>query len=147
MTNIFCPIAPSTPRELITVRTWGEFEGFVNWLGSADESGRRESAFADLRRTDVELDGTDPATNLAFIEKACGGFLRAVFKEQPWGPMWLEPTGSMQLGRLALYRFYLITGDAVFDGLLTRASVPEKVLSELHRSFRDDRPETEPPAA
>ncbi|MGA2549270.1 MAG: hypothetical protein ABSF50_03895 [Burkholderiaceae bacterium] len=139
MTNIFCPIAPSTPRELIAVRSWGELDGFVNWLGSADESGKREAAFADLRKTDVKLSGTDPATNLAFIEKSCGGFVRAVFRDQPWGASWTEAKGEMQPGRVVLHRLYRITGWEVFEKLLRRAAVPTTVLLELRESFvRDD---------
>jgi hypothetical protein len=138
MINIFCPIAPSTPRELITVRTWNELEGFINWLSSADESGRREAAFADLRKTDVELNGTDPTTNLAFIEKTCGGFVRAAFREQPWGTAWLAPDGEMQPGRALLFRLYLLTGSEVFDSLLRRGAVPKKVLVELRESFDRD---------
>jgi len=141
MTNIFCPIAPSTPRELITVRTWNELEGFLNWLGSPDESGRREAAFADLRKTDVQLNGTDPATNLAFIEKTCGGFVRAAFREQPWGSAWLESDGAMQPGRALLFRLYQIAGQEVFDNLLRRNAVSKQVLAELRHSFETDRPE------
>ncbi len=140
MANIFCPIAPSTPRELITVRTWNELEGFINWLASVDETGRREAAFADLRKTDVQINGTDPATNLAFIEKACGGFVRAAFEEQPWGAAWLAADGAMQPGRALLYRLFEITGSEVFDSLLRRMAVPKRVLHELRNSFELDRP-------